>query len=43
MDGQGVPVVLVAEVVQDGEGEGVEVGWVGVIFGGCGRCGDERC
>jgi len=38
-----VPVVLVTEVVEDGEGEGVEMGWVGVIIGGCERRGYERC
>jgi len=43
MNGEGVPIVLVAEVVEDGEGQGVQVGWVGVIFRGCGRCGDEVC
>jgi len=42
MDNQGVPVVLMAEVVQDGEGEGVQVGWVGVIVGGCGSGGGRR-
>lgn len=41
MNREGVPLVLMAEVVEDGEGEGVEVGWVGVIFGGSGRRGYE--